>query len=90
MDLDEYGTLGFNLTNIRFPIQEMSISSDQRMVTLTDQGAIVNLHDYNSRILFDYEYCSTPTFFADTGEFELDLQNLSLMLDLKSNYQHGS
>jgi hypothetical protein len=52
------------------------------MVNLTKNGAVVNIQDFSTRITLDYEYYSEPIFLADVGEFEFDLQNFSILLDL--------
>ena len=41
----------------------------------------------NLRVQFVYSYISDPPLFADYGEFELDIQNLNYVAEIKTEFE---
>ena len=52
------------------------------MVELTSNSAKLKIRDFNFRPQFKYSVLSEPPILVDSGDFELDIQNLNSNLEI--------
>jgi len=53
---------------------------------LLDNGTVFSIKNFTGNFQGNYMYISNPAIFADIGEFDLNLQNLSLLLNTSSSF----
>jgi len=85
IDLEDLMSFNVSLTNVKF--KGFSFDSTYQIVDLvdTDHG-IFRFRDFKGQITGDYHYLSDPPVFADIGDINFIVRNLTLSIDGKTSF----
>lgn len=85
--IPEVGEVTFSIQGLTIPIIELQNTKEESLIELKDDSVKFNIKGMNLRVQFVYSYVSDPPLFADYGEFELDMQNLNFVSEVKTSYE---
>jgi hypothetical protein len=70
----------FNLTNKQ--ISNLEVDSSQDLIELYDDRLVFGIKNLTANLGMSYMYVSDPPIFADIGDFDLDIENTTMILDM--------
>lgn len=73
-----------SIEEINLPVFQFDIDNSLKLVILNNDSIQIQVSGLDTRLLLKYKYVTDPPIIADIGEFELDLQSLNFIMELKT------
>lgn len=84
LDIPGLIRVDFNVTDIN--IRNCSINPDYRMADLGDDQARFEIFDLKGKLNAKYMFITTPPLMADVGDFLIELQNTTAMVNFTAYF----
>lgn len=77
--IEDLISFDFNLTNKE--IVKLHLDASQKLVKLYNDRLVFGVKNFTASFGFSYMYISDPPIFADIGDFDMDIENTTFILD---------